>query len=164
MSRGQVRGEASDRKFTVLVGSRARCSCGIPLCLHHLFVMLKVYCSLSLLRSYRTLTSSAKGSRRSSQDSRGRATLVQKQVGAGQAFGLCNPFTNISTFSMSRESAQALERVPATAVLCTLHLPPLTSETRMALGRLITPSPSTCVVGAYNTMFPINGSNGLPTD
>ncbi|CAM9528694.1 unnamed protein product, partial [Scytosiphon promiscuus] len=37
-----VRGEDSDRKFNVLVGSRARCSCGIPLCLHHLFVMLKV--------------------------------------------------------------------------------------------------------------------------
>eukprot|EP00903_Cladosiphon_okamuranus_P020873 g19168.t1 len=37
-----VRGETSDRKFTVLVGSRARCSCGVPLCLHHLFVMLKV--------------------------------------------------------------------------------------------------------------------------
>ncbi|CAN0549910.1 unnamed protein product, partial [Ectocarpus sp. 12 AP-2014] len=31
-----------DRKFTVLVGNRARCSCGVPLCLHHLFIMLKV--------------------------------------------------------------------------------------------------------------------------
>ncbi|CAM9924822.1 unnamed protein product [Ectocarpus sp. 4 AP-2014] len=37
-----VRGEESDRKFTVLVGNRARCSCGVPLCLHHLFIMLKV--------------------------------------------------------------------------------------------------------------------------
>lgn len=40
----KVRGEKSDRKFTVLVGSRARCSCGVTLCLHHLFVMLKVCC------------------------------------------------------------------------------------------------------------------------
>eukprot|EP00904_Undaria_pinnatifida_P005283 jgi/Undpi1/1885/HiC_scaffold_12.g05272.m1 len=37
-----IRGEESDRKYTVLVGSRAQCSCGVTLCLHHLFVMIKV--------------------------------------------------------------------------------------------------------------------------
>ncbi|CAN0055224.1 unnamed protein product, partial [Ectocarpus sp. 12 AP-2014] len=42
LTMGKVRGEESDRKFTVLVGNRARCSCGVPLCLHHLFIMLKV--------------------------------------------------------------------------------------------------------------------------
>lgn len=41
--RVKVRGDDSDRKYTVLVGNRAQCSCGVHLCLHHLFVMLKVH-------------------------------------------------------------------------------------------------------------------------